>query len=75
MSKMVFLVATLALGVSLAAQAQHQALRDEVTKLVQKASGRVGVAMQVLETADTLSYHDRQPYPLLSAVKLVIAMA
>ena len=35
---------------------------------------RVGVALRVLETNDTLSYHNCQRYPMLSVFKLAIAM-
>lgn len=35
---------------------------------------RLGVALRVLETNDTLSYHNRQRYPMLSVFKLAIAL-
>lgn len=57
------------------AQAQHPALRQEIAQLVRASSGKVGVSIRLLETNDTVSYHDRQPYVLQSVFKLAIAMA
>ena len=58
-----------------AAQAQHPQLREEIAQIARSCSGKVGVAIRLLETNDTLSYHDRQPYVLQSVFKLAIAMA
>jgi beta-lactamase class A len=55
-------------------QAQHPALRATIARLAIGASAKVGVALRMLETNDTLSYHNRQPYPMMSVFKLVIAM-
>jgi beta-lactamase class A len=57
------------------AQAQHPALRQEIAQLARASSGKVGVSIRLLETNDTVSYHDRQPYVLQSVFKLAIAMA
>jgi beta-lactamase class A len=57
-----------------AAQAQHQGLRATIAQVASAAPMRVGVALRVLETNDTLSYHNRQRYPMLSVFKLAIAM-
>jgi beta-lactamase class A len=57
------------------AQAQHPALRQEIAQLARASSGKVGVSIRLLETSDTVSYHDRQPYVLQSVFKLAIAMA
>ncbi|RZJ93046.1 MAG: class A beta-lactamase, partial [Hymenobacter sp.] len=56
------------------ARAQHPALRMTIARLATEALAKVGVALRVLETNDTLSYHNRQPYPMLSVFKLAIAM-
>ncbi len=56
------------------ARAQHPALRATVARLAAGAPAKVGVAIRVLETNDTLSYHNRQSYPMLSVFKLAIAM-
>lgn len=56
-------------------RAQHQSLRNEIAQLAQATSGKVGVSIRVLETNDTLSYRDHQPYVLQSVFKLAIAMA
>jgi beta-lactamase class A len=58
-----------------AAQAQHSALRQEIAQLARASSGKVGVSIRLLETNDTVSYHDQQPYVLQSVFKLAIAMA
>lgn len=67
------LAGALALATS-PAQAQHQALRTTIAQLASAAPANVGVALHVLETNDTLSYHNQQPYPMLSVFKLAIAM-
>ena len=55
--------------------AQHAALRATIACLASSgAPAKVGVALRVLETNDTLSYHNRQPYPMLSVFKLALAM-
>jgi beta-lactamase class A len=56
------------------ARAQHPALRATIARLATEAPAKVGVTVRVLETNDTLSYHNRQPYPMLSVFKLAIAM-
>jgi beta-lactamase class A len=56
------------------AQAQHPALRATIVRLAAAAPAKVGVALRVLETNDTLSYHNRLPYPMLSVFKLAIAL-
>jgi beta-lactamase class A len=58
-----------------AVQAQHPALRQEIAQLARASSGKVGVSIRLLETNDTVSYHDRQPYVLQSVFKLAIGMA
>ena len=58
-----------------AAQAQHAALRATIAELARAAApAKVGVALRVLETNDTLSYHNQQPYPMLSVFKLALDM-
>jgi beta-lactamase class A len=75
MLKYFLVVSTLALAASPArAQHPHPVLRATITRLATGASARVGVALRVLETNDTLSYHNRQRYPMMSVFKLAIAM-
>lgn len=57
-----------------AAQAQHQGLRNEINRIAQASKGRVGVAVSLLETNDTLTYHNQDHYVLHSVAKLAIAM-
>jgi beta-lactamase class A len=57
-----------------AAQAQRLALRTTIAQVAGATPMRVGVALRVLETNDTLSYHNRQRYPMLSVFKLAIAL-
>ncbi|MBO2012209.1 class A beta-lactamase [Hymenobacter negativus] len=73
MLKHFLLASALALAIS-PAQAQHTALRATIAHLAGESSAKVGVALRVLETNDTLSYHNRQHYPMLSVFKLAIAM-
>jgi beta-lactamase class A len=56
------------------AQAQHQGLRTTIAQVATATPMRLGVALRVLETNDTLSYHNRQHYPMLSVFKLAIAL-
>jgi beta-lactamase class A len=73
MLKHLLVVGTLSFATS-PALAQHLALRATISRLAGKSSARVGVALRVLETHDTLSYHNQQRYPMLSVFKLAIAM-
>lgn len=57
-----------------AAQAQLPTLRTTIAQIASAAPAKVGVALRVLETNDTLSYHNSQRYPMLSVFKLAIAM-
>jgi beta-lactamase class A len=56
------------------AQAQHPGLRAAIEQAAEATPMRLGVAMRVLETNDTLSYHNGQRYPMLSVFKLAIAL-
>jgi beta-lactamase class A len=69
-----FLLAGACALAACSAQAQHSALRTTIAQLASAAPAKVGVALRVLETNDTLSYHNRQPYPMLSVFKLALAM-
>jgi beta-lactamase class A len=73
MLKYCLVVSVLALATS-PARAQHPVLRATIARLATETSAKVGVALRVLETNDTLSYHNRQPYPMMSVFKLAIAM-
>jgi beta-lactamase class A len=75
MVKQLLLVGASVLATCGTAQAQHQTLRAEIAQLARASSGKVGVSLRLLETGDTLSYHDQQPYVLQSVFKLAIAMA
>lgn len=73
MLKYCLLVSAFALTTS-PSRAQHPTLRATIARLATGASAKVGVALRVLETNDTLSYHNRQAYPMMSVFKLAIAM-
>ncbi len=75
MFKVYFWLLALGLATCGTARAQHQSLRTKIAQLAQTTSGKVGVSIRVLETNDTLSYRDHQPYVLQSVFKLAIAMA
>lgn len=53
----------------------HDQLRKSISKTAANASGKIGVALQVLETGDTLIFHDNQHYPMQSVFKLPIAVS
>lgn len=54
-------------------RAQHQNLRNQINRIAATAKGKVGVAISLLETNDTLSYHNQDKYVLHSVAKLAIA--
>ncbi|TDO22465.1 class A beta-lactamase, subclass A2 [Pedobacter duraquae] len=55
--------------------AQHRLLRNEIASIALSAKGRVGVAMEVLEDRDTLSYHGGSRVVMQSVFKFPIAIA
>lgn len=57
-----------------AAYAQHQELRNQIAQIAHASSGRIGVAIRLLENEDTLSYHDQEHYVMHSVFKFAIAM-
>lgn len=57
------------------AHAQHMPLRSEIDRIAKASSGKVGVAISLLENSDTLTYHNHDRYVLHSVAKLAIAMA
>ncbi len=62
------------LMLTVTARAQHQQLRAAISRIAATAHGRVGVAISLLETDDTLTYHNREHYVLHSVAKLAIAI-
>jgi beta-lactamase class A len=67
--------AVVLLLLSFTAKAQHTALRNEIARIARASSGKVGVAISLLENNDTLTYHNQERYVLHSVAKLSIAMA
>lgn len=61
------------LMISVPAYAQHQTLRNDINRIAAAAKGKVGVAVSLLETGDTLTYHNQDKYVLHSVAKLAIA--
>ena len=55
--------------------AQHRTLRNEIASISVLAKGKVGVAMEVLEDGDTLSYHGNSRVVMQSVFKFPIAVA
>ena len=65
---MIFLVATLS--------CKHKdQLKNDITKIVEKANGTIGVAIKNLETNDTLTINNNHKYPMQSVYKFPLAMA
>ncbi|QKJ30641.1 class A beta-lactamase [Mucilaginibacter mali] len=60
---------------SIVAHAQHTSLRNEINRIAAASKGKVGVAVSLLETGDTLTYHNQDKYVLHSVAKLAIAFA
>lgn len=59
---------------SLAAQAQHEKLREEIDRIAHTTKGKVGVAINLLQSNDTLTYNNNQHYVLHSVAKFALAM-
>jgi len=74
MRKTVFLAFILLSICTFAARAQHYALRYQISQIAKASHGKVGVAISLLETDDTLTYHNPEHYVLHSVAKLAIAI-
>ena len=66
----VFIFAALSLALRYPAS-----LEASIADIARTASGRVGVAVALLETGETVSVHGNDRYPMQSVYKLPIAMA
>lgn len=56
-------------------RAQHQQLRYEINQIARSCSGKIGVAISLMESGDTLTYHNEAHYVMQSVFKFPIAMA
>jgi beta-lactamase class A len=65
----------LALAASLSAALSLHGLRSEFEKIARAANGRVGVAVQILESGETVDLRGDEHFPMHSVYKLPIAMA
>ena len=50
-------------------------LHDQIEQISRAASGRVGVAVTVIETGESVALHGNQRFPMQSVYKLPIGMA
>src|SRR5207253_5536255 len=57
------------------AQPSHADLRKQIDRIALAKSGTLGVAMQVIETGDTLTYNGSAHQPMQSVYKFPLAMA
>jgi beta-lactamase class A len=60
-------------GASKTQTSTHPKLRSRINQLAKGSSGRLGVAIKLLESNDTLSYRDDHRYPMQSVFKFPIA--
>ena len=60
---------------SMIAWAQVDSLRPRIEQVVALADGRIGVAVQPLETMDTLAIHGDARFPMQSVYKFPLALA
>jgi len=58
----------------LVVKAQHPQLRKAIAGIAKSASGKIGFAINLLETNDTLTYHNKDHYVLHSVGKLSVVM-
>jgi len=56
------------------AMAQHQKLRSVISQISDSSRAHVGVYIRLLETGDTISYHDGEHYVMQSMFKFPIAI-
>ena len=63
------------LAVTLAAAVPFAGLPDQFEKIAPAAKGRVGVAVQLLESGETADLHGDEQFPMHSVYKLPISMA
>jgi len=54
---------------------QTHSLRKNLNQIIQPVQGKIGVAIQDLETGDTLTIHGHEHYPLQSVFKFHLALA
>lgn len=54
---------------------KHEKLRKAIGAIAATSEGKVGVSIRILETGDTLSFHDDQHYPMQSVFKFPIAIS
>src|ERR1043165_9747780 len=62
------------LAVTLAAALPFAGLQSQFDKIAPAAKGRVGVAVQLLESGETASLHGDEHFPMHSVYKVPIAM-
>lgn len=55
--------------------AKHQGLRNKISDISQSANGRLGIAIELAETGDTLSFNGNYHAPMQSVFKFPIALA
>lgn len=55
--------------------ANHDQLRKNISDIAATSAGKVGVSIRILETGDTLSFHDTERYPMQSVFKFPIAVS
>ena len=63
------------LAVTLAAALPFPGLQSQFEKIAPAAKGRVGVAVQLLESGETADLHGDEHFPMHSVYKLPISMA
>jgi len=68
-----FSILTLAILLCPSVGAQDQ-LRKKIASLSESISGDVGVAVRIIETGDTLSFHGKHPFPMQSVYKFPLAL-
>jgi beta-lactamase class A len=60
---------------ALAQASSKENLRGQIEKIALEAKGRVGVALTVLETGDSIAFNGGQQFPMQSVYKFPIGMA
>ena len=52
----------------------QKSLRSQIADIAESISGDVGVAIRVIESGDTLSYHGKHPFPMQSTYKFPLGL-
>jgi len=63
------------LGVSCTKTSKLKQLKDQINAIIEKADGKIGVAIKNFDTEDTLSFNNSHKFPMQSVYKFPLSIA